>query len=404
VLFTKKVIGTLENDVPPSQMNLFMGAGDIDNDGRIDLVVCGVNGKLAWFRNSDNGTKFCRHDIDEVEARSTGGAVVDLTGNGYPDIIVAGDYRSPDIYWWENPAGTGGPWRRRLLLRTAGNKHHDLVVGDIKNTGERGIVVSNQYSEDNAGTTYYYVPIPADPHISPWPGVEIIATGKYESNPEYREPNRKQPEEGLAVADIDGDGRFELVAGTWWLKHIPELGWQEHRFARGYVTTKIAVADIDGDGRNEIVLSEGDPCIFGRRDGGKLAWFSRGTDPTDYWVEHQIDCGLLDGHTLSAGDICGNGNADLAVGECGTAFGVDKSVYTGRAPETLVYENDGTGGFTRHVIDRGTGSHDAMLLDLRGHGVPDIVSKPIFGPERWDVHVFYNESVALRDADRRGHA
>jgi hypothetical protein len=107
------------------------------------------------------------------------------------------------------------------------------------------------------------------------------------------------------------------------------------------------------------------------------------------WEEHILEDFLLDAHSLQLGELCGNGRLDLLVGEVGMA---DKTTdaYIVRPPRLIVYENDGKGNFTRHVIDEGTGIHDAVLADMRNKGVLDIVGKPLHGPEKWKVHVYYN--------------
>ena len=39
--FTKHVIATLDNDLPPAPMNTFHAVGDIDGDGRLDVAISG---------------------------------------------------------------------------------------------------------------------------------------------------------------------------------------------------------------------------------------------------------------------------------------------------------------------------------------------------------------------------
>ena len=68
-----------------------------------------------------------------------------------------------------------------------------------------------------------------------------------------------------------------------------------------------------------------------------------------------------------------------------------KERYTEQPPRLMVYQNDGCGQFTPHVIDEGTGTHHARLVDLRGRGVLDIASRPLHGPEKWKIIVWYNQ-------------
>jgi hypothetical protein len=381
-VFHKQTIAEVNNDLPPSPMNTFHAVGDLNGDGRPDVAISGRDGWLVWLENAPPGSPWTVHLVDEVAAMECGGTVVDLTGNGWGDIINGGDWRSSEVSWWENPGPAGGKWRRRVLADTGRTKIHDTIVGEVKDDGQRYLVFANQGS----GTSVYCVPLPADPTVCPWPNLQLVAAGKIEPNPYSNDGFL--PEEGLAIGDLDGDGRNELVCGTHWYRRTA-AGWEGHKFAGGYLCTKVAIGDVDGDGRNEILLSEGDPCIFGKTQGGKVAWFKPGLDLTAPWEEHVLEDFLLDAHSLQVGDICGNGQLDVLVGEVGVADPRTDD-YTGQPPRLIVYENDGTGAFTRHVVDEGTGTHDARLVDVRGLGVLDIVGKPLHGPEKWHVHVWYN--------------
>jgi len=121
-------------------------------------------------------------------------------------------------------------------------------------------------------------------------------------------------------------------------------------------------------------------------EGGKLAWFAPGGDLHALWEEHLIEDRLLDPHSLQLGDVCGSGALDLLVGEIGV-----KERYTEQPTRRMLYENDGRGQFTRQVIDEGTGTHHARLVDLRGSGELDIASRPLHGPEKWKIIVWYND-------------
>jgi len=57
----------------------------------------------------------------------------------------------------------------------------------------------------------------------------------------------------------------------------------------------------------------------------------------------------------------------------------------------MVFENLGGGKFAGHVIAEGIGAHDAVLADMLGRGKLDIVSRPLHGPRKWEVHVYFHE-------------
>jgi len=383
--FRKQAVAEVKNDIPPGAMNTFSAVGDINGSGLLDIVVCGRCGRMVWLENRGEGPEWQQHLVDEVDHMECGGTLYDLTGNGLLDIINGGDSRLDEIYWWENPGVAAVKWQRRLIAKTSHAQFHDTIIGDVTGDGRMSLVFTNQRD----GTTICRLPLPQDPTVAPWPGMEVIATGMTEMNP-HREEG-VQPEEGLAVGDIDGDGRNEVVCGTHWYKYGGREGrqWEAHKFAWGYIATKVATGDVDGDGRNEIVLSEGDPCVYGKIQGGKVAWFKPGDDITKPWREHILEDFLLDAHSLLLADTCGDGRIDIIVGEVGMAD-PKTDAYVQRPPRIMVYENEGHGRFTRHVIDEGTGIHDAVLADMRNTGVLDIVGKPLHGPEKWKVHVYYN--------------
>lgn len=123
--------------------------------------------------------------------------------------------------------------------------------------------------------------------------------------------------EALVVADLDGDGRSEIVAGPWWLAFEDGV-WVPRRFAPASYdnVARVRVADIDGDGRLDIVLTE-ESGDWERQDPGlgRIAWFQapddlRGGD----WTEHVIAQKKCP-HSLDLADVDGDGGFAILIGE-----------------------------------------------------------------------------------------
>jgi hypothetical protein len=320
---------------------------DVDHDGDADLIVAGRNSAPAitlYRRDRDRWTtEIIEPDDVRIEA---GGAAHDIDGDGDLDIVFGGDFRSGEIWWWENPHPAKTRWTRRTLKRDANIQHHDQIFGDFDGDGKIELISWNQRV-----SSLLRFKIPADPKAEAlWP-VETIYK---------RTDNVRQ--EGLAKADVDGDGIDDLIGGGFWFKHTGGGKFAPEQIDPTMAYTRAAAGQLVQGGRPELVFVPGDldgPLNWYSWDGGK-------------WVPHTLVEHIVHGHNLQLADIDRDGNLDVFVGEMGS--------WTNRVnnptARVLVFFGDGRGNFKKQIVSTGQGVHECRIADLDGDGDLDIFAKP----------------------------
>lgn len=323
---------------------------DIDRDGVNDFVIGSrQEGKpsLVWYRRTTTGwEQYLIEDTTlDIEA---GGAFYDITGNGALDIVMGGDYQSNEIWWWENPYPNYDPdvpWQRYVIKNSGENMHHDMIFGDFTGDGQTELLFWNQRV-----ARIFMAPIPADPRATqPWPYTEIYAGGG----------------EGMAKADIDGDGNLNLIAGGRWFKHTEGTNFTAYSIDDSQYEARIAVGDLTGNGRPEVVMVPGDGI-------GRLKWYECTGDPTDpgCWVGHDLLGFDVDhGHSLAVADINDDGHLDIFCAEMRLNGGNPDA-------KMWIFLGDGQGNFTTTEVATGFGNHESRVADLTGNGRLDILGKP----------------------------
>lgn len=338
---------TISRGAPAERMACLVG--DLDGDGAAEFVISSRRpAQILWFGRTGGGA-WRPHVIDDAfPSISVGGALADLTGSGRLDLIAGTSDRGSCVYWWECPADPSRRWVRREAFPLPASRTHDLLLADVDGDGRPELYVWNQDAR-----TLWTVPLPGDPYVTPWPGVRPVVTGV--------------DEQALAAADVDGDGRLELIAGCSWYRLLPNGEWERHVYTREYGGVRLVAADFDGDGRPEIALCE--VALDVGRAYGRLALLRPGPDVEDLWEDEVLHDRLLDAHSLQVADFDGDGRPDLYVGEMG------RGDWTApHAPAHLLFLNRGGGRMERMVIDSGTGTHEAQVIELDGRA--GIVSKP----------------------------
>ena len=318
---------------------------DVDQDGDLDFVL-GLRddsqGSVIWYRRDNNG--WTRLVIeDEGMPIEAGGAFHDIDGDGDQDLVLGGDWRSNDVWWWENPRPNyGQSWTRRLIKDSDANQHHDMAFGDVDGDGATELIFWNQGSNK-----LYLADIPANPRTSGlWP-LQAIYT--WSSGP---------IREGLEIADIDGDGKADIVGGGSWFKHTGGANYSERIIDRTQGQARVVTGQLVPGGYPEVVMVLGDA-------NGPLKWYQwNGAS----WVPNTLVNVVDNGHSLQIVDLNQDGHLDI--------FNAEMRLDAGSNARMWIFYGNGAGSFTQELLATGYDNHESRVADLDNDGNLDILTKP----------------------------
>jgi HEAT repeat protein len=186
-----------KHDLPKQAAGHGIGAGDINKDGRCDIVA-----PKGWLEQTASGWQW--HSEFELGSTSIPILVHDVDGDGDSDIIwgFGHDY---GLFWLEQRSTNGQRTWEKYLIDKSWSQPHFMVMADLDNDGKAELVTGKRYyahnghdpGENDPVCIYYY---------------KFDAGTKNWTRHTIHEGGRVGFGINTAVVDIDGDGDIDVVA------------------------------------------------------------------------------------------------------------------------------------------------------------------------------------------------
>ncbi len=284
----------------------FVQPMDIDGDGKPDLVVLnGGDNSLSFYRNVGTGDTLTLATFAAPVSYVTGSpypasyshtmAIGDLDNDGRADVAVV-DFNNNIVMLFRNTSSPGTISFDPYITLHVGLNPAAIAVRDLDGDGKDDLIVVN-YGYQN---------------ISIFRNTSVPGSITFAAQVDFGTASEPT---SLAVGDLDGDGRPDIVVGTL----ISGISLFRNTSVAGTFTSAslapqvnlnpssggyaLALVDVDGDGKRDIAQLSGGLNLY--RNTSSVGQFT---------FEPPVAFGLGSGPiALTAGDLDGDGKPDLAI-------------------------------------------------------------------------------------------
>jgi len=345
----------------------YLEAADLDGDGDTDFATSGGGSDewpsvaLTWQENSlGDGSSWIEHWIGTNNGRPID--IVDMNGDGAPDILGAGGSDETFVWWMNEDAASS--WTRRPIS-IPGAQLQTSLAADLDGDGDENVVGMDA----TAGTITWLESI--DPDADAW-----LAHG-IDTSPHPTDPS---------LADVDGDGDVDLVGYdgeqyslSWWENGIAEgdvEGWEKRLVVPpGLLGLTGRTADVDADGDSDVIS-------YSQCTGLVVLWEND---------ESSADAGGWASRTIASasppqpGDYCQVWRGALSIADVDSDGDVDAVGALRPDGKVVWWENEQTtaGDWPEHDVGPLPAATRVAVVDLDGDGDIDILGTSDTAVKAW---------------------
>ncbi|WP_277983300.1 FG-GAP repeat domain-containing protein [Sphingomonas faeni] len=177
---------------------------DVDSDGDRDVVLAVENGISRLYLNDGKGRLTWKQGAFGTTKRDNEHVrVADFDHDGHMDVVfVAEDTRQHQLYFGDGKGGFADA-SDQLPRRSQGNA---LAVGDVNGDALPDIVIGNSSEAGEGGAK-------PDPHNFLWLN-DASRPGRFIDASDTHLPRNAEDAQGIALADMDGDGDLDMVVAN----------------------------------------------------------------------------------------------------------------------------------------------------------------------------------------------
>ena len=343
-------------NIPTGLGPQFICNTDLDGDGKPDLIVAdGDSNTVDIYRNTSIPGAISFVEVASYIMGSDdypiGVAAGDIDGDGKPEIVVS-NYYTQNISIFLNTSTPGNISMAPAINFPSGNYVLGASIADLNGDGKPEVILACQ------GNNF----------LSVYTNSSTIGHISFSNETSFNAPSGGSPFK-VVEADLDGDGKPDMAAAnsnngtvSVYLNTTPAGGnvsFAPHvDFTTGNFPEGLAIGDLDGDGKPDLAVANNTDntlsLLRNTSTPGNLSFAAQITVPSGNSV-----------YDLVISDLDGDGKPDLAVDDqYGSTVSVHKNTST---PGTISVSAN---------IDYPTGSipYSITTADFDGDGKPDLAT------------------------------